>query len=126
MGLVYKGDTRVIDDHCVVIMPVVVAALLLTTLLLALTIAIAATPNLEQKLPMPIMKRRSLLKHDVVERTGNRHRSNYLTRSPPDGSDSNSTNTPRRSNISAYFDVRSFYVHVPMGDYLDPEAYACE
>lgn len=97
-----------------------VAASLLFSLLLALATVIAAKPVLEENSPMrlPLMKRRSLSKYDVVE--FDRHRLNSL-RKRVGGSDLNSTTssttskTSNSGNVSASYQIASFYTIISVG-----------
>ena len=118
LGLVYIGKTGLLKTIELQSPRKMVVASLLSSLLLALAISIAAKPVLEQNSPMglPLMKRRSLSKYDIVELDW--HRLNSLRRR----SDFDSTNssTSSRTNISgkafASYQISAFYVIVGVGD----------
>ena len=120
LGLVYIGKTGLLKTIELQSPRKMVVASLLSSLLLALAISIAAKPVLEQNSPMglPLMKRRSLSKYDIVEL--DRHRLNSLRRSRRSDFDSTNSSTSSRTNISgkafASYQISAFYVIVGVGD----------
>ena len=94
------------------------AASLLSILLLALAIAISAEPVLEQKssIKLPLMKRQSFSKYNIMER--DQRRSNSLMRRA-NGSDFNSTTTS--TDLPAVFKGNDYVVQVSIGVGEDAE-----
>ena len=122
--LVYKGGcTRVIEDHHrtsitvrVRVMAVASFKLLTTLLLLALAIAIAAKPVAERKIMpavrLPLTKRRSLVKYNIME--SDLRRLNSLRKRAGNQDDSNLDSTT--GTIPATFGVGHYTVSIGVGE----------